>query len=205
MEGISRQMLVVYAAAVLAIALVGARYLKTAATADGGASRPSTSYSVSRGGKFAGATRSFGGTVVIHVAGAVRRPGLVTLRDGDRVGTAIKRAGGPAHGADLQAINLAMRLADGQQVVVPRRGVVVGGGAGGDSAAFGATVSAGPISLNSATVEQLDQLDGIGPGLAAKIIAARQARGGFSSLDDLGEVPGIGDKRLESLRGQLQP
>ena len=87
------------------------------------------------------------------------------------------------------------RVADGQQVTVPSR---VSGGAG-------ATGSSGPISLSSATLEQLDQLDGVGPGLAQKIIDYRTEHGGFRSIDELGEVPGIGEKRLESLRSQLQP
>lgn len=133
---------------------------------------------------------------MIHVAGAVRRPGVVRVRDGDRVGDAVKAAGGPSRSADLDQLNLAMRLSDGQQVIVAARG---------SPATAGASGAAGPVSLNAATAEQLDQLEGLGPGLAAKIIAYRTEHGGFRSVDELGEVPGIGDKRLESLRGQLQP
>jgi competence protein ComEA len=202
----NKPMLVVYAAAALAVALIGARYLKAVgADAQSARGSPSTSsfspkYSGSSVGAAAGS--SSGGTVtkfhalVVHVAGAVRRPGLVRVRDGDRVGDAVKAAGGPARDADLNAVNLAARLADGQQVIVPSR---TAGSAGGSS---GAT---GPISLGSATAEQLDGLDGIGPGLAEKIVAYRTEHGGFRSIDELGDVPGIGDKRLESLRGQLQP
>lgn len=202
-------MLIVYAAAALAVALIGARYLRSVG-ADAGAGAPlaGTPYAQSRSqSNGAGASSAAGGAdavqkfhaLVVHVAGAVRHPGVVRVRDGDRVGDAVKAAGGPARGADLNAINLAMRLADGQQVIVPARAAT------GAAEAAGATGTAGPVSLGSATAEQLDTLEGIGPGLAAKIIAYRTEHGGFRSVDELGEVPGIGDKRLESLRAQLQP
>lgn len=192
-------MLVVYAAAVLAVALIGARYLQSAAaeSADGGGGGKFTQ-SYSSGGS-SGATGGQGvqksQALVVYVSGAVRRPGIVRLRDGDRVGDAVEAAGGPRSSANLEAVNLAARVADGQQVTVPRRG------AGGS----GASGAAGPISLSTATPEQLDQLDGVGPGLAQKIIDYRTQYGGFRSVDELGEVPGIGEKRLESLRAQLQP
>ncbi len=202
MVEIGKPMLAVYVAAALAIALIGARYLQThgssAATSDADAATfmpaGGSAAADEGGGPSSGATGSR--RLVLHVTGAVRRPGLVELRDGDRVGDAIRLAGGPANGADLTAVNLAMRAADGQQVVVPRRGAVGG---------IGASDGSGPISLNAATPEQLDTLDGVGPGLAQKIVAERQQRGGFRSVDDLADVPGIGEKRLESLRAQLQP
>lgn len=206
-------MLVVYAAAALAIALIGARYIKAAssersADTSGGASNWSFG---DRGGgaTSAGVTGSTASAtkfraLVVHVAGAVRRPGIVRLRDGDRTGDAVAAAGGPTAHADLNAINLAMRLADGQQVVVPAKAVAAVGGGSTQTAGSGSG-TLGPISLGSATVEQLDTLDGVGPGLAAKIISYRTEHGGFRSIDELAEVPGIGDKRLESLRAQLQP
>ncbi|HEX2160242.1 MAG TPA: helix-hairpin-helix domain-containing protein [Thermoleophilaceae bacterium] len=135
----------------------------------------------------------------VHVAGAVRRPGLYRLSAGARVAAAVRRAGGPASDADLDLINLAARLQDGQQVVVPAEatpGVAVGGG---DAAA------SPPISLGSATVDQLDELDGIGPTLAERIVEHRQAKGGFGSLDQLAEVEGIGEKRLQALKAALAP
>lgn len=206
----NRPLLIVYAAAALAVALIGARYLRSLGAEAGaaGGSNANAAYAQSQSrSSGAGASTASGGAdavqkfhaLVVHVAGAVRHPGVVRVRDGDRVGDAVKAAGGPARGADLNAINLAMRLADGQQVNVPARA------AAGAAGAAGASGAAGPVSLGSATVEQLDTLDGIGPGLAAKIIAYRTEHGGFRSVDELGEVPGIGDKRLESLRGQLQP
>ena len=198
-------MLVVYAAAALAVALIGARYMKSIAGDAGTAGRRRFG-GETRGGCSGGATGSSGGVgsageaekfsaLVVHVAGAVRRPGVVRLRDGDRVGDAIAAAGGATGRADLNAVNLALRLADGQQVIVPARGAAGAGASGAD----------GPISLAPRTRSSLTSLEGVGPGLAQKIIAYRTEHGGFRSVDELGEVPGIGEKRLESLRGQLQP
>lgn len=198
----NKSMLVVYAAAVLAVALIGARYLKSVSVQPSGAGAAASS-GFSGGSYSSGGGASGGGAapvskfraLVVDVSGAVRRPGLVRLRDGDRVGDAVKAAGGPVRGADLDTVNLAAPLADGQQVMVPSRA----------ASGAGASGSTGPISLGAATAEQLDTLDGIGPGLAAKIVAYRNEHGGFRSVDQLGDVPGIGDKRLESLRTQLQP
>jgi competence protein ComEA len=144
------------------------------------------------------------GTALVHVAGAVRAPGVYPLREGERIKDAVRRAGGARTGADLNAINLAAKVADGQQVVVPRRGP-----AGTASiVAAGAGVAGGPpqapISLNTATAEQLDTLDGVGPATASKILEYRRQHGGFRSIDDLGEIPGIGPKRLAALRGKVQ-
>lgn len=200
---IPRPMLAVYAAAALVVALIGARYLQLNSAAS---APPKSSAVVHVGSAAAGATGggSAGGLqrgpLVVHVTGAVRRPGLVDVDNGDRVGTAIKRAGGPTRDADLTAVNLAMRVADGQQIVVPARAAA--GRGGGE---LGVSGTGAAVSLNTATVEQLDTLDGVGPGLAAKIIAARTQKGGFGTVDDLADVPGIGEKRLESLRSQLQP
>jgi competence protein ComEA len=140
---------------------------------------------------------------LVHVAGAVRSPGVYRLRDGERIQDAVRRAGGPRAGADLNAINLAAKVADGQQVVVPRRGTAgaaVPSAGGGDP---GGPPQA-PVSLNTATAEQLDTLDGVGPATASKILEYRRLHGGFRSIDDLGEIPGIGPKRLAALRGKVQ-
>lgn len=136
-------------------------------------------------------------TLYVHVAGAVRRPGLYRVADDGRVAAAIERAGGPTPAADLGGVNLAARLEDGQQIVVPSRG--------GDAAAGGEADAQAPVSLGSATAEQLEQLDGIGPTLAERIVTHRQDRGGFGSLDQLGEVEGIGEKRLAALKEALTP
>lgn len=206
----NRQMLVVYAAAVLAVALIGARYLKSAAGekragATGQIALRGTSGTSGASGRSDSSGRS---ELVVYVSGAVRRPGIVRLADGDRIADAIDAAGGELRSADLGAVNLAARLSDGQQVVVPRRATVgppAAAAPGQAGAAPGAGLASGPVSLSSATIEQLDQLDGIGPGLAQKILDYRTAHGGFRSIDELAEVPGIGEKRLESLRAQLTP
>jgi competence protein ComEA len=143
-------------------------------------------------------------SATVHVVGAVRRAGVYRLRAGRRVQDAIARAGGATAGADLQAINLAAKVADGQQVVVPRKGAAPPASA--PATADGAAVagsSGAPVNLNSATAEQLDTLDGVGPATAQKILEFRQQHGGFSSIDDLSQIPGIGPKRLESLRAQV--
>lgn len=139
----------------------------------------------------------------VHVAGAVRRPGLVRVSSGSRVATAVARAGGPTRRADLTAVNLAAQVEDGQQVVVPVRGAA-GTAVGGPALEPGAP-GAPKLSLGSATADQLDELDGIGPTLSERILEYRTEHGGFGSLEELREVEGIGEKRFESLREALQP
>jgi competence protein ComEA len=155
--------------------------------------------------------------VFVHVAGAVRRPGLYRLDAEARVAEALQRAGGPLRRAELTAVNLAARVSDGQQVVVPVAGAAgvaaapgaagaAGAGAAGASGAAGGAGAPGvKLSLASATAEQLEELDGIGPTLAERIIEYRDAQGGLTNLNQLGEVDGIGEKRLASLREGLQP
>jgi competence protein ComEA len=143
--------------------------------------------------------------IYIHVAGAVRRPGLMTMSAGSRVADALERAGGPERRADLTAINLAAQLADGQQIVVPRAGAAQAGAASsGAAAAGGSSSGVTGIHLSTATVEQLDGVDGIGPTLAQRIIEYRDTHGGFRSLAELAQVDGIGEKRLATLRNALQ-
>jgi len=149
-----------------------------------------------------------GSRVFVHVAGEVRRPGLLVLPGGARVAAAIARAGGPTARAELAAVNLAQRVIDGQQVLVPRVGAAPvaaapGGGAGTAAGAPGAAES--PISLASATQEQLEELDGIGPTLAERIIELRDESGGLRSIDQLQEVEGIGEKRLAALKEAVVP
>lgn len=150
-----------------------------------------------------GGAASAAAEVVVHVVGAVREPGLYRLTEGRRVADALELAGGPTRRADLSLVNLAAPVADGTQVVVPVRAEQ--GGAGGGASAAGAAAAAGPVHLNSATVEQLDALPGIGPVTAQKIVDWRQAHGAFTSVDDLDAVPGIGPARIEQLRELVAP
>ena len=143
--------------------------------------------------------------LVVHVVGAVRRPGLLRLPEGSRVADAVARAGGATRRADLAALNLAAPVVDGAQVLVPQRAAATSGprpGAPGAAAAAGAGAK---ISLSSATAEELDQLPGVGPVTAQRIIEFRTAHGPFGSVDDLDAVPGIGPARLEQLRDLVTP
>jgi competence protein ComEA len=168
------------------------------------------------GSKPAGGSARASG-VYVHVAGAVERPDLYRVGDGTRVAAALERAGGPTEDADLDAVNLAAPVQDGQQIVVPERGGVPtagtsGSGTGANGTRGGTSGNGGAgggtgvrLSIGAATVEQLEQLDGIGPTLAARIVEHRQAKGGFSSLDQLSEVDGIGEQRLAALKQALSP
>jgi competence protein ComEA len=138
--------------------------------------------------------------VTVHVVGAVRHPGLYRLPDGSRIDDAVRRAGGAKPKAELALVNLAAPVADGQQVVVPT------GSAGSSSGGVGAAPlgtpgpPGQPVHLNSATLEELDTLPGVGPVTAQKILDYRTANGAFRSVDELDAVPGIGPTRLEELR-----
>jgi competence protein ComEA len=199
---LSRSQAIVYGAIAVALLLLGARWVRAndggtgggdpaiAAArepADGGAGGTEGSFTVSGSGE----------DVVVHVAGEVRDPGVYRLPDGSRVTDAVERAGGATGGAATDAINLAARLADGQQVVVPPRAAA--GAVGGDTAAEG------PISLGMATVEELDTIDGIGPVTAQEIVEFRDRNGGLSSVEELDEISGIGPATMETLRESLQP
>ena len=153
--------------------------------------------------------------VVVSVVGLVHKPGLVTLTPGARIADAVTAAGGALDGADLMGLNMARRVADGEQIIV---GIAA---PPGEPTAMGSSISSGPatpapsdvpttsgsasapvglVDLNTATVEQLDTLPGIGPVTAAAIVAWRDAHGRFTSVDQLGDVDGIGPARLEKLR-----
>ena len=141
--------------------------------------------------------------LVVDVAGAVRRPGLYRLPHGSRIADAIARAGGMSRRASQAAVNLAAPLADGEQVLVPS--LAAAGVAGAPSGAAAGPSPSAPVDLNSATVEQLDALPGIGPVTAQKIVDYRTEHGPYTSVDDLVAIPGIGPSRIENLRGLVIP
>jgi competence protein ComEA len=136
--------------------------------------------------------------LVVDVAGAVRRPGLYHLASGTRIADAVAAAGGATAKADITLVNLAAPLADGEQVLVPARG-------SGAASATGAPSPTAPLDLNTASVEQLDALPGVGPATAQKIVDYRQAHGPFRSVDELEAVPGIGPAKLAELKGLVIP
>jgi len=193
MPELSRSQILVYGAVVVALLLVGARALRS----EGGGQAAAAAATSTSSGEGGFSVSSGGGDVVVDVAGAVRRPGVYRMPAGARVVDAIERAGGAAGSAMLEGINRAARLADGQQVVVPERG----------PAGTAAVVAGeeGPISLGSADVEQLEEIDGIGPVTAGKIVEYRDQHGGLASVDQLDQVSGIGPATMESLRARLQP
>ena len=200
MGDVSRPQLAVYAAAAIAIALIGAHYLRSGQPApSGGRSVPAPGARVEPAG---------GGWATVQVAGAVRKPGVYRLRGGDRVNDAVRRAAGATSRADLAGVNLAAKVSDGQQVIVPERGAAAGAGGGAAVAGTGASGAGAapgqPLNLNTATADQLDQLDGVGPATAQKILAYRQQHGGFRSVAELGQVSGIGEKRLAALTDKVR-
>ncbi|CAN5358464.1 hypothetical protein BH20ACT13_BH20ACT13_21930 [soil metagenome] len=147
--------------------------------------------------------------LVVHVVGAVRRPGLYRLREGARVADAVERAGGATRRAELAGLNLAAPLVDGIQVLVPRRvpvPAVVPADESGAATPGAAIAGLGSkVSLASATAAELDELPGVGPVTAQKILDYRTEHGPFRSVDDLDAVPGIGPTRVEQLRDLVTP
>ncbi|MFB7556376.1 helix-hairpin-helix domain-containing protein [Streptomyces brevispora] len=149
-----------------------------------------------------------GGRIVVDVSGKVRRPGIHRLPPGARVADALRAAGGVRPGVDLDGLNRARVLVDGEQILVGAPpGMVAAGGTEGGGAGQTATggTTTGPVSLNSATAEQLDTLPGVGPVLAQHIVDYRTQHGGFRSVDELREVNGIGDRRFADLQPLVRP
>jgi competence protein ComEA len=186
---ISPQRLAVYAAVAIAVLVIGWRSQSgsppTAYPEPAAATATSTDSSAAPA------------VVVVDVVGAVRRPGVYRLPGAARVLDAVHNAR-PSGRANLAGLNLAARLADGEQVVVPTRG---GGGAAAVAPVPGSAPA--PVHLNSATLEQLETLDGIGPALAQRIIDYRTMHGGFHSLEELDNVSGFGPARMAALHDHV--
>lgn len=191
MPSVSRSRAVAYLLVVLVVLALGGRFLvKAVARAGDPAQEPAFALDATS------VVEEPAPAVVVHVVGAVRSPGLYQLPEGSRIDDAIRKAGGARTRADLSLVNLAAPVADGQQILVPSR---LGSGAAPGPAAA-PPVSSGPVNLNTATLEQLDELPGVGPVTAGKILAYREEHGAFQSIDELDAVPGIGPARLEELR-----
>jgi competence protein ComEA len=192
---LQRRRLLLAAAGSLALILLAGRFVLGAGTTTVAPLPPPPA-------ETAGVTGLPAARVVVDVVGAVRRPGLYRLEQGSRIADAVARAGGATGKADLAQVNLAAPLADGEQVVVPRRGAP---GAAPSGAGTGAGGSTGPVHLSTATLDQLDSLPGIGPVTAQKILDYRAKHGAFSSVDELDAVPGIGPSRMDQLRDLVAP
>ena len=194
LEGLSRNQVIGWVAALAVIVVLGGRYLRQP---DG--SEPAAAHGSPPSVRI---DRPSAGAAVVHVAGAVRRPGVYKMRAGARIDDAVRRAGGATAKADLSAVNLAAKVEDGRQVLVPLKAAAAAAIPAGEGGAA-ATPASAPINLNTATPEQLDTLDGVGPATVQKILDYRQEHGGFGRVDELAQVPGIGPKRLAALRDKV--
>jgi competence protein ComEA len=189
------------AVAVIALGVFGFRFLR---------SPPPPELSLPRAAPPAAAPpTTTAGPVVVYVAGAVVRPGVYPVAPGSRVADAVAAAGGSTADADLDPLNLATKLADGDRVFVPREGeappaVIDSGSGGGSGASGGGAAPDAPVDLNTATEAELEALPGVGPATAQAIVAWRREHGGFRSVQDLLEVRGIGPAKLAALRDHVR-
>ena len=200
MGSLSRSQLLVYGAVAVVLLLVGARWIRSGDNAQGDSAGGVTYADSSNGAGSGGALAvdAAGGTdVVVDVAGAVADPGVYRLPAGTRVNDAVQRAGGATAGAEIDALNLAARLTDGQQIIIPAGPAIAGGATAADSEA--------PINVGTASVDDLDTIEGIGPVTAQKILEFRDQHGGISSVDQLDQIDGIGPATMDTLRSRLQP
>jgi competence protein ComEA len=156
-----------------------------------------------------GVSGAAGAEIVVDVSGKVREPGVHRLPAGSRVTDALRAAGGVRSGTNTEGLNLARFLVDGEQVVVggpaPGAGGASSAGAAGSSGTGVVAAPGAPVSLNTATADQLNTLPGVGPVLAQHIIDYRTQHGGFRSVDELRQVNGIGDRRFADLRELVRP
>ncbi len=221
---LSRRQIVAYVAVAAVVVAVGVRYVVAPKSAGGGGGTPLVLSTAAPGGQSPGAPAALASPgasaaatpaadALVYVCGAVRSPGVVRLPQGSRVGDALALAGGATAEAELAAVNLAAKVADGQQVLVPEKappgsgpaaaGVasLAAGGSGGGSSPAGAPAS--PVNINTASLEELDSLQGVGPSTAQKIVDYRTANGPFASIDDIKNVSGIGDAKFAAIKDSI--
>jgi competence protein ComEA len=190
-------------AALIVVALVAGFIWYRLGAADDGGSSSTRRVPGSTASSGSGPAKE-GGRVTVHVAGAVAKPGVYDLDANARVIDAVEAAGGGAPDADLNRLNLAAKVTDGQRVLVQRPGEATPNSAGTPGAGDGGSADpSGLVNLNSASQAELEKLSGIGPSLAQAIIAERERRGGFRSVNELRDVRGIGEKRFADLKDKV--
>jgi competence protein ComEA len=212
---ISRRQIIAYAVLAAVVVAIGVRYLVLPddSGSSGGteivlapvASAPAAASP----GAPASPAASMAPDLIVYVCGAVHSPGVVRLPPGGRVGDAVALAGGAIGKAELSAVNLAALVTDGQQIMVPERGAApVTTSVGGDATAAapgasGVAPSGGLININSASVTELDALDGVGPSTAQKIVDYRTSSGGFKTIEEMMNVPGIGEAKFAAMKDSI--
>ena len=212
---LSRRQIIAYVAVAVVVLAVGVRYVVLPRDAGSSGAQavvlaPVASPAAGPSAEPGVAAASPAPDVMVYVCGAVRSPGVVRLPAGARVTDALELAGGPTAKAELAAVNLAAQVTDGQQILVPERGATAAAAtAAGDAASSstaGSAIGTAPaalININTASLEELDALDGVGPSTAQKIIDYRTANGGFKTIEEIKEVPGIGDAKFAAMQGSI--
>jgi len=210
---LSRRQIYAYVAVAAVVLAVGVRYVVLPKAAGSASGQPLVlaAASPSPASAAAAASPSAVADLVVYVCGAVKSPGVVRVPAGARVADALALAGGPGARAEMDGVNLAAKVVDGQQIMVPERGAAVAAGGSASSAAGGSAASAGgsvtapgaPVNINTASLEELDALSGVGPATAQKIIDYRTANGPFKAVDDIKNVSGIGDAKFAAMKDKI--
>jgi competence protein ComEA len=211
---LSRRQIIAYVAVAAVVVAVGVRYVVLPRQAGPSEAQavvlaPVSAPASPAAAESAGTAASPAPDLVVYVCGAVRSPGVVRLPAGARVTDALGLAGGPTARAELAAVNLAAPVTDGQQIMVPERGApaVASAPGGSSSGALGAapagSTTGALVNINTASLEELDTLDGVGPSTAQKIVDYRTANGGFKTIEEIKEVPGIGDAKFAAMQASI--